>query len=660
MLTGDTLELEGQIYNTTTNIVIPTTSLGFTVNWVSTSDAITTAGVVTRPAYGEPNARVVLTASIGEFEREFIIDVIATDEIVEPEHECEYVDGVCECGKTEPGFFDKTIDGDLADWSAEEQSNALKTIGESGTGFSVVGYHKDGKAYFATTIITSEVAPNAFEIFQKDGATRYILEYDQKTDTWNARDGKAYIIGGYGQKSKVDGLNVYVIESLWDFSDFPREDNGDYRIHFSVAVPEKSAASFSNEQPEYWVLYSKNAWDPSWNFGLTTTTKFAHEHILDPEFNCIICNENQRLSDLSITLDGKNDDWDEDILKTMLVSYDEEDRWIKQVGFIDEKYLHLFVSVAHRESVGTMNIIIGGDHFGQVEPGLVFIFRNVEDGAIRQYKDETGAFTVTDYELVMSIDKIKEFSASSVTTEGVRVGFDISNTSGESSHLFACAPDKLFMWAIAGYNSWAPYLNFTYGTQGVLHVHDWDLETGQCKLCLEHMPENEYDIEADGDLSDWSTKIVDGSLKTYGESGTGWEIMGYRDGTIVYLAVTIKTSGAVPALFGLVERESEGFGEKNIRYVNGTWEKFPEIILIGFTENKTDNINTYVLEMIGDFSTLNPIESGDYLFGISVNVPEKSAASFSDANPHYWVMFGKNAWSPDKDLFKITETGITN
>ena len=75
--TGESLELDGAFYNTTSNIVLPTSSLGFTVNWVSTSSAITVSGVVTRPAYGEGNERVVLTASIGDEERDFIVDVIA-------------------------------------------------------------------------------------------------------------------------------------------------------------------------------------------------------------------------------------------------------------------------------------------------------------------------------------------------------------------------------------------------------------------------------------------------------------------------------------------------------------------------------------------------------------------------------------------------------
>src|SRR5690554_297458 len=79
-ISGDTLQLDGQIYTTTSNITLPTSSLGFTINWQSTSDAITVAGVVTRPAYGEGNERVILTASIGGEERDFIVDVLAIQE----------------------------------------------------------------------------------------------------------------------------------------------------------------------------------------------------------------------------------------------------------------------------------------------------------------------------------------------------------------------------------------------------------------------------------------------------------------------------------------------------------------------------------------------------------------------------------------------------
>jgi len=581
-------------------------------------------------------------------------------ELLPPPHECSFVDGICECGKTQEGAFDKIIDADLSDWSSEELENTLCTFGESGTGFSVVGYHKDGKAYFVTKIVTESANPTSFEIFQKDAATRYVLMYNNETSSWDVNDGKEKLITLYATKTVENGLNVFTVEHLWNFDAFPQEENGNYKIHFAAAVNEKSAASYSDAQKEYWVLYGKNAWDPGWNFELSTTTAFGHAHTLDANFDCVICHKNFKLTDSALTIDGKLDDWNADILDTMLVSYDEEDRWIKQVGFIDDKYLYMYVSVAHRDVVGNLNIIIASNHFAQIASGSAFTFTNIDDASVVEYKDETGSFTVTDYEFVISLDRIREFKPDYIGTDGVRLGFDISNTSGENSYGFACDPNKLYMWAIAGYNSWATDLNFVYGTNGVLHNHDWNVDEGVCRLCPELMPSVQYDITADGDFADWSSEIIATSSKTYGQTGTGWEIMGYRVGTIVYLGVTIKTAGSVPALFGLVESGSAGYAEHNIKYVAGEWVKLPEVVYLGSLLDDTDSIDTYTLELIYDLSSYNSLDSGDYLFGISVNVNEKSAASWSNDNIAYWVMYGRNAWNSDENLFAITESGITH
>ena len=139
--------------------------------------------------------------------------------VVVPPHECSFTDGVCECGKTQEGAFDKTIDGSLADWSEEEKAHTLKTFGETGTGFSVTGYHKDGKAYFATTFVTTSATPTAFEIFQKDAVTRYIIYYQEDTDAWvGEHNSLPYLIGIYGNTTYENGLFTYVVETVWDFS----------------------------------------------------------------------------------------------------------------------------------------------------------------------------------------------------------------------------------------------------------------------------------------------------------------------------------------------------------------------------------------------------------------------------------------------------------
>ena len=589
------------------------------------------------------------------------------DLLPQPSHVCSYVEGVCSCGKTEPGAFDKTIDGSFDDWSEEDKANALTTFGESGTGFSVMGYYKDDKAYFATTISTAVVDPHSFEIFQKDGQTRYMVKYSGNGGSWTPTEGAEHLIGLSVTQEKDDkGNNVYYVETLWDFSEFPREANGNYKINFSVVLyfPELSAASYSDVQQDYWVLYGRNAWDRSWHFELTDTTKFTHSHVYNKNFECVICGADNKLADSEIDLDGKIDDWNENILDKMLVSYDEEDRWFKLVGYTDEKYLYLYLSLAHREAVGAVNIVILGDdgwiEYGQIKYGDSISLRGIDAAHVIEYKDDETSFIVTDYEFAISLDKIRTVASRAVTDKGVQLGIDIFNESDEQSYGFAI-DNKLFMWGIAGLSSWNVNQHFIYGNNGVDHQHTWDEETLKCKLCPADMPEVEGDIVVDGDLSDWSAEIKATTSKTYGESGTGWEIMGYREGTIVYFGVTIKTAGAVPALFSFVERGSLGFTDHQIRYENGEWKKTAGVLYIGSSFEDSDIIDTYVLEVVCDLSELEAYEDGDYLFGLNVNVPgEASAATFEAAKPDYWVMFGRNAWEADDKLFRITESGITH
>ena len=580
------------------------------------------------------------------------------------DHECTFVDGLCQCGKTEPGAFDKTIDASLDDWSSEEQADALVTFGESGTGFGVNGYHKDGKAYFVTKIVTATVNPHSFQIFQRDGQTRYILRYGGEGN-WYATDGADYCIAVSGQYKTENGLNVFIIESVWDFSNFPKEANGNYKINFSVVLPkpELSAASYSDVQQDYWVLYGRNAWSGAWSFVLTDTTKFEHSHVFSKEYKCVVCGASNELEDSVVTFDGKIDDWDSKIVDTMLVSYDEEERWIKQVGFVDKNYLYLYVSIAHRDAIGTLNVVILGGtwyEYGKIIYGDAITLKNIKSVGVNEYKDETGSFTVTDYEFAISLAELSEVAANAISSDGVRLGIDITNTAGEESYEFAI-DNKTKMWGIGGYSSWNVNQHFTYGTNGVSHKHDWDDYGFGCKLCDEPARDISSSIIVDGDLSDWSENIIATSSKTYGESGTGWEIMGFRVGTIVYFGVTIKTAGKAPALFSFVERGSLGFTDHQVRYSKGEWKKCAGVLYLGSALNDTDTIDTYVLELVCDLSELKPLESGDYLFGLDVNVPgEASAASFSEAKPEYWVMFGRNAWESDAKMFTVTTSGITH
>lgn len=79
-ITGDTLTYNADTdrYTTTTNIVLPTNLLGIPIVWSSPNPAVITAeGVVTRPAYGQNDSTVILTATILEEDFTFIVTVPA-------------------------------------------------------------------------------------------------------------------------------------------------------------------------------------------------------------------------------------------------------------------------------------------------------------------------------------------------------------------------------------------------------------------------------------------------------------------------------------------------------------------------------------------------------------------------------------------------------
>lgn len=83
---GTTLEDTGlvsgvQSYSTTSNIVLPTSVLGFAVAWSTTNaESLSTTGMVVRPAYGQTNSTVTLTATVLEEELTFIVTVLAETE----------------------------------------------------------------------------------------------------------------------------------------------------------------------------------------------------------------------------------------------------------------------------------------------------------------------------------------------------------------------------------------------------------------------------------------------------------------------------------------------------------------------------------------------------------------------------------------------------
>lgn len=81
VITGTTLEMVGSVYETTTNIVLPTTALGLDITW-TTSNAtyVTIDGTVVRPNFGIADQVVTLTAATGGEEKTFLVKVLAFTE----------------------------------------------------------------------------------------------------------------------------------------------------------------------------------------------------------------------------------------------------------------------------------------------------------------------------------------------------------------------------------------------------------------------------------------------------------------------------------------------------------------------------------------------------------------------------------------------------
>ncbi len=81
VITGDTLEKVGSVYETTSDIVLPGTSMGLNVTWTtSNASYVAVDGTVTRPNFGIADQVITLTATIEGEEAQFLIKVLAFTE----------------------------------------------------------------------------------------------------------------------------------------------------------------------------------------------------------------------------------------------------------------------------------------------------------------------------------------------------------------------------------------------------------------------------------------------------------------------------------------------------------------------------------------------------------------------------------------------------
>ncbi|AUD63951.1 hypothetical protein BK010_10255 [Tenericutes bacterium MO-XQ] len=80
-ITGDTVEKVGSVYETTSDIVLPATSMGLAITWqTSNANYVALDGSVTRPAFGVADQVVTLTATIDGEEAQFLVKVLAFTE----------------------------------------------------------------------------------------------------------------------------------------------------------------------------------------------------------------------------------------------------------------------------------------------------------------------------------------------------------------------------------------------------------------------------------------------------------------------------------------------------------------------------------------------------------------------------------------------------
>lgn len=77
-ITGSTITMVGSVYETTTDIVLPSEALGLAITWTtSNANYVALDGTVVRPNFGIADQVVTLTATIGGEEATFLIKVLA-------------------------------------------------------------------------------------------------------------------------------------------------------------------------------------------------------------------------------------------------------------------------------------------------------------------------------------------------------------------------------------------------------------------------------------------------------------------------------------------------------------------------------------------------------------------------------------------------------
>lgn len=560
-------------------------------------------------------------------------------------------DNICECGQTKLGAYAVDIDGDPSDWNNTVRGKKLETYGTDGRGFEVMSFVDDTYMFVYAKVVSASSVVQTCEIVYGEGKQINISRgTEEGTYSFTSSDEEAKVTFVVSQEYS-DETQLY--ETHYEYmirKSYLEDANGDVKCGFDVNVPdEESAASYSDAQLSYWVLYGINAWNAP-DYMTIREDGIEHNHIYDSDYVCIICGESQPQDDYAITVDGANDDWPEAVKEACISTVDGDGRQFTVYGFLDENYVYIYALISHYcDHVGTFEILSLNDgtwkEIYAINNGSTYSYNTsiIKTGKYQEKADDTGLLIETSFELVLT-------KADVVQSDGsVRLGFS-SNLGDESSSRLGYSDTQSTWWTLGKCNSWDSSSHFTITETGIPHNHKYD-EDGNCYFCDAVKPIS-YAITVDASSDDWPEKVKSNLIRTYGTEGTGFEAMSFVDDKFMYVYVkVVSVTSEVNLLEVIAKNDNSGYIAFRLD------DSVPSgVVAYEWSQNLVEEQNVTIFEAVIEIEAVADSD-GSVSAAFSVNVNEKSAASYSDDNIAYWNIGGTNAWSV-ADHMPITEDGI--
>lgn len=571
------------------------------------------------------------------------------------EHIHEYDEnGICSCGMTKEGAYAITVDGNTDDWSNDVKAKALNTFGDDGKGLEVMAFTDDDYFFVSAKIVTSGNV-NGFEIVYGDGKQIY---YSIAEKRLICEEGVCITVY-YSVTTDEADLKTYVIEILTNKA--PLLDNeGKVKCGFDANVEDVSEASYSETQPNYWVLYGINAWYAP-DYMTVDETGIIHNHIYDSNFVCIICGEKKSTEGFAINVDGELDDWDETVMQNRLYTADADGREYIVYGFVDDDYIYIFGIISHYSNhVGSFEILA----FANNQEHLMYVINNgdiytynsrlFEMGAVVETYDEETLLTTSYFEIVLNKTALLQPDGS------VKLGFS-AGMNNESSSRLGFSETQSTWWVIAKTNSWLPAAHFTITAEGIPHDHVYD-EEDKCYICGEEKPvpnEEESGIIIDGATNDWDEAILATAVQTEGAANRLFKNVGFVSGEYVYFHTVVQCVANSQNTLSVV---FNGTTEFVIIYKDGLVSKTSNIENAAVTVTYDEELNVYVASIEYAIKKELITNSEDLVkVGFDIWVSDTDADStlgFGEGvQAFWWVIDKKNSWSVPHN-FVITENGI--